>query len=235
MQQDFLNLFQELKIEEPLRPILSQTKVERISTNPDHSAVRIYISSQTLIPKRRIWKLEEAIRSRYFHTQPATKVHIIERFCLTGYTPEHLYENYKDSILEEIHRYSAVLFQVLAKSTLTFGEGKLDVSLEDSIIARSAQKELCEVLDKIFCERCGLPLIIDISYHKAEAGKYRKQEEERINQKILAIIHAAARAGEQDKAAEEENASSNCAGKNAFRKKNADKNAAYGKENASSS
>ena len=55
----FFELFPKLEIEQDISHALEDWVVERVSTNGAHDALRIYLSCSALIPKRRIWKLEE--------------------------------------------------------------------------------------------------------------------------------------------------------------------------------
>ena len=54
----FFELLPKLEIEQDPSHALEDGVVERVSTNGAHDAC-IYLSCSALIPKRRIWKLEE--------------------------------------------------------------------------------------------------------------------------------------------------------------------------------
>ena len=103
------------------------------------------------------------------------------------YTPQKLYDIYKDSILEEINAYSALLFGVFKKVDLEFTEDHLLVTLEDTVIAHGYEEELHDILDKIFCERCGQNLIIHFAYKEPVESKYRENSQILIDNKIAEI------------------------------------------------
>lgn len=135
--------------------IMQGAMIQKVSTNRDRSAIRIYLHCDSLVPKRRIWKMEDAIKKQCFAKENVT-IHIIESFSLSAlYTPEKLYDIYKDSILEEINAYSALLFGVFKKADFTFSEDHLLVTLEDTVIAHGYEQELHDILDKIFVSAAG--------------------------------------------------------------------------------
>ena len=184
----FFELFPKLEIDRDLSHALEDGVVEKVSTNGAHDALRIYLSCSALIPKRRIWKLEEEIQKQCFPGQ-RIKIRIIEKFRLSGqYNPKNLYEAYKDSIYEEIDHFSALLFGVFKKAQMEFDRADhLQITLEDTVIARERENDLHDILDKIFCERCGQRLIIDFSYRKPAKSRYREKSRLEIESEIAEI------------------------------------------------
>ena len=164
MERKFFDVFGKLKDENKGGFVLENCSIERLSTDRDETVLRVFLKSDTIIPKRAIWKLEDRIKDQYFGSKK-TQVKIYESFNLPdSYSAEDLYNSYRDSILEEFYRYSPLLFQILEKSSFRFDEGKLIVSLEDTYLARSHEEEIVSILDKIFCERLGAKVIIDTDF-----------------------------------------------------------------------
>lgn len=163
-------------------------KISRMSTNKRHDVVRLYLDFPTLIPKRRIRALESQIRKDYFGKEEVCVI-IIEHFSLSGqFSPEVVYDSYKDSIFEEMEQYSAVLFSLFSHATLDFdGAEHLLVSLEDTIVAHERERELHEILDKIFCDRCGQRLRIDFAYKERKKSHFIKESDARIQNAIEQI------------------------------------------------
>ena len=187
MDKSFQEVFPSLQLDNDLMQIMQGSMIQKVSTNRDRSAIRIYLHCDSLVPKRRIWKMEDAIKKQCFAKENVT-IHIIESFSLSAlYTPEKLYDIYKDSILEEINAYSALLFGVFKKADFTFSEDHLLVTLEDTVIAHGYEQELHDILDKIFCQRCGQKLIIDFSYKEPVASKYRENSQILIDNQIAEI------------------------------------------------
>ena len=155
MDKSFGEIFPTLQLDHDLTQAMQGAVIQKVSTNKDRSAIRIYLHCDSLIPKRRIWKMEQEIKKQCFPKENVS-VHIMESFSLSSlYTPSKLYDVYKDSILEELHAYSALLFGVFKKADLDFDqEDHLLVTLEDTVIAHGYENELHDILDKIFCQRC---------------------------------------------------------------------------------
>ena len=167
--------------------MMQDSVIQKVSTNRDRSAIRIYLHCASLVPKRRIWKMEQQIKKQCFAKENVS-IHIIESFSLSSlYTPQKLYDIYKDSILEEINAYSALLFGVFKKGDLEFTEDHLLVTLEDTVIAHGYEEELHDILDKIFCERCGQNLIIHFAYKEPVESKYRENSQILIDNQIAEI------------------------------------------------
>ncbi len=188
MDRSFQELFPTLQLDTDLTHALEGAVVTRVSTNRDRTAMRIYLHIKSLVPKRRIWKLEEEIKKQCF-AKENVRIHVMESFSLSSlYTPEKLYEAYKDSILEEIDAFSSLLFGIFKKATFDFStEGHLTVTLEDTVISREYEETLHEILDKIFCERCNQKLVIHFAYREAKESKYRANSQLQIEDRIKEI------------------------------------------------
>ena len=173
MSAKFYDVFSELQVENDLNNILQDAIVEKVSTNPTRDNVRIYLCLHTLLPKRRLWKLENVIKKQYFNTENV-EVRIIEKFNLSAqYNPEKIYEMYRDSMLEEIYKNSSLLYGVLKRADFDFTEeNRIKVTVESTVVAKEKGDELHDYLDKVFCERCGQKVIINIDYKEAKKSDY---------------------------------------------------------------
>ena len=69
MGKAFRETFPTLKLDEELEGLLDTAEVTKISTNREHTRVRVYLKAQRLIFKKNIWKLEEMIASQIFQNQ----------------------------------------------------------------------------------------------------------------------------------------------------------------------
>ena len=163
----FLEVFPDLHITDNLRELLDLVEVERVTTTRDRSSIRIYIVSPRLIHKQNIYGLEKGIREQLFPGKRVA-IKIQEKYRLSGqYTPEKLLMVYRDSILMELKNYSILLYSMFRKAECTFErEDVMRLTLEDTMIARDRTPELKRILEKIFVERCGLPLEIDEEYRE---------------------------------------------------------------------
>ena len=146
-----------------MKGVLSMVEVEKVSAPRDRSALRIYIVSPRLIHKKNIYDLETGIKEQLF---PGKKlaIKIMEKYRLSGqYTPEKLMAVYRDSLLLELKNYSIIEYNIFRKTDFHFPKPDiLHMTVEDTMVNREKAGELKRVLEKVFHERCGLPVEVAI-------------------------------------------------------------------------
>ena len=115
MQKPFFEVFPTLQVEPELKSLLEEVQVTKASSNRARDRLRIYVSSQRLISKKKIFALERAIQDQLF-PKNHLEVKIIEKFILSGqYNPQKLMDVYKDSVLEELKAYSLLEYNLLRR------------------------------------------------------------------------------------------------------------------------
>ena len=188
MAKTFLEVFPELHIDEELGELLKLVEVERVTSNRDHSSIRIYIASPRLIGKRSIYDLEKGIKNQLFPGKQLT-VKIMEKYRLSSqYTPETLLNVYRDSLLLELKNYSIIEYSIFRKVECTFPEPDLlHMTVEDTMVNREKAGELKRVLEKIFHERCGIPVEIQFEYIPPKENRMRKQKELQLSREVEEI------------------------------------------------
>ena len=169
MEKPFLEVFPGLHIGEELKELLKLVMVEKVSMPKDRSSLRIYIVSPRLIHKKNIYSMEEGIAKQLFPGRSIT-VKILEKYRLSAqYTPEKLYQVYKDSILMEFKNFGMIEYNILRRAETAFeAEDTMVMTIEDNLIYRERSKDVGRILEKIFTERCGLPAEVRFSFTKAE-------------------------------------------------------------------
>ena len=187
-QMSFYEVFPNMEAGSDLDMVLSDATVTKVSTGRNKDDIRIYVTFNTLIPKRRIWHLEKSIKKQFFPNNGVT-IRILEDFDLsTQYTPSNLLSSYNDSILEELEDRSALLFNIYKKADLDFTvDGNLKVTIEDTVIAREKEQELFDVLHSIICRRCHQNIKIDFDYKEPVKSKYLENAILEVENKIAAI------------------------------------------------
>jgi DNA polymerase-3 subunit alpha (Gram-positive type) len=191
MGKSFSDVFCELRLTEDMQTFLKDVSVSRVTTNREHTRLRVYMESPHLIDKMRIFQLQDLISRQLFHKK--MEVTIIEKFHLSAqYNLKFLVNAYWDSIKTEIRNYSKVLYTVIRKARLEFPEdGAMELELEDTIPARQHEAELCRILEKIFCERCGLDARLHIQYREHENSRTLQNAEIQLKNKIHLISQRA--------------------------------------------
>ena len=174
MDKRFLEVFPSLELNNTLKELLEEVDVTRIATIRGSNALRIYTESSRLIKKEHIYKLEGLIAAQIMGDRNAD-VRIIEHYHLSEqYTPRNLMEVYHDGILLELGRESMMEHNLFSHAKLEFIDSSvLKLGLEDGVVARSRGEELKNKLEKIFGERCGVPLKVCLEYVEPVQNKHK--------------------------------------------------------------
>ena len=206
MEKDFFDVFPNLKIKEPLQELLDMVLVTRVSCNPDKTRLWVYIKSERWIHKKYIFELEQQIERQCF-PGISIQVKVIEKFHLSRqYTPDNFLEIYRSSMELELRNYNMLEYNLFKRAQITFTEGdRMNLVLPDSVIAREKSEILVEYLHKVFCERCGMDLKIDLKFAQAKESKYRRNAVLQIRQEVENVLkHAKLDKEDTGKNAEEE-------------------------------
>ena len=196
MAHELLSVFSDLNMNDVDKQ-LQDAEVSRIITNRNHTKIRIYMDLNTLVPAERIRHLEKMIKDEYF---PEMDVRIIEKFHLSEqYTPEKVYENYRDSILQEIYANNRIMYQILKGCDLHFEENRLTIVLVDDGMAHVMEQDVVDFYHGVFCDRCGFSLIVNVAYKEGSHDNlFRQKKEEAIKNRLHDIsvqVHDAEEAG----------------------------------------
>ena len=185
MAKGFLEVFPDLHMTTEMEELLKLVDVERVSSTRDRSSIRIYIVSQRLIHKKNIYDLEKGIREQLFPGKKLT-IKIVEKYRLSGqYTPQKLFQVYKDSLLMELKHYSIIEYNILRRAECTFPqENILRMTVEDNAVFREKTSELKRILEKVFHERCGLPVDVIYEYIPVKENQESRQRETQIQREI---------------------------------------------------
>jgi len=202
MQKKFMEVFPGLKLDKTLKVLFEQVDVQRVASTKTRDVLRVYIYSEHLIEKRDVWQVERELKKQLFAQMNLT-VTIIEKYKLSAqYTPIVLFENYKESILAELHEYSPVLYMMLKKAKVDQEGDILHIRLEDHALSRMKEHELLLIMDKVFNERCSLSAKFEINYYEPQEKEnedeivIRRQVQEIVNNAALNKEGASADAGE---------------------------------------
>ncbi len=185
----FFEVFPGLSVQPEIAGLMEGVEVTKVSTNHQRNHLRVYLLSGRLIEKENIYHLEQDIKKQLFPKHDVS-VKIIEKFHLSGqYNPQKLMGVYKDSILQEFHTYSLLEYSMLRLAQMEFPkEDKMQLILEDSVIARQKSEDMVQVLEKIICERCGLDVDIQVNYMEPQEKKHKKNSELQIQNEVRQII-----------------------------------------------
>ncbi len=184
----FYEVFPDMHTESDMDGVLSDAVISKVCTGKSKDDIRIYLTFNTLIPKRRIWSLEKSIKAQFFSNQPVS-IRLVEDFKLSAqYNIKSILDNYSDSILEELEKESPILFNIYKKADIkAIDDNHLLLTLEDTFVSHGREDELKHKLSSIICLRCHQNVAIDIDYKKPVKSKYLQQSDAEIEKRIASI------------------------------------------------
>ncbi len=197
-QKDFFDVFSGLTLNQDLMDLFAFVQIRKITQNSQKNAIRVYITSDRLITKEKIYAVEKSISSSLF--QNRVQVKIIEHFKLSvQYDGPMLLKMYKESILLELKNYNIIIYNMFRKSQAEFSQdGILLLKIEDRVTAKSKSEELKRVLEKIFNERCGIPTEVRLQLEPPTESKNRKKSAIRLEQEVAALMENASLASDEE-------------------------------------
>lgn len=189
MAKQFFDVFSTLKVNQEIRTLFTEIEVEKVTTNAERDYLHIYLSATHLLQKKWIYKMETMIKEQLFGMSPV-RIKIYEQYQLSAqYTPENLFQEYKDSIALELKEMSVVGQSVFQNAICDFiTPDTLCLELEDTIVARGKEQMIVDVIRDVFCKRCQVPLQITVTYRQAKQSKIQTHNAMQLQQEINAIV-----------------------------------------------
>ena len=176
----FFDVFPTLQVKTDLRDYFTETEIERLTTNKEHTRIKVVLHSGHLIHKSRIYRMQDEI-SRQVFRERNPEVYIDEHYALSAqYTPRRLMEEYFDSLVSEIASFSHVMGLYFREARVDYKEdGGIVIVIEDTCLSRKLAFALEEALNRIFRERCGVPATLTVSLEQR-----RKNTVERVERAV---------------------------------------------------
>ncbi|MCM1126851.1 MAG: PolC-type DNA polymerase III [Lachnospiraceae bacterium] len=192
MAKSFFDVFPTLKLDAKIKDLFEQVMVEKVSATKRRDLIRVTIVCDYLIPKETVFKVEKEIKKQFFSAYHVT-VKLYEKFHLSEqYTPQKLMDAYRDSILMELKEYSPIEYNLFKGAEIRFdGDKEMELSIEDSVPARSRGDETVRILEKILNERCGFSIACHIVYQEKKQDVRREEDERKIARQIAEITERA--------------------------------------------
>ena len=190
MEKQFYEVFPSLEDQENPSDLLRQVRVERVTSNRMKTRIRVYLVSEKLLHKERLFQLEKRMKRELFPSEDMY-FQLVERYELSSqYTPKEVLRLYGESISYELKAYSILVYQLFQRADITFpSREEMHLRLEVSPLEEDAAAELLRVLHKILVERCGLKVAITAEHVEKVASSSKAQEQvERRAQELMASI-----------------------------------------------
>ena len=189
MTKPFFEVFPDLKLDSELSHLFEDVTVTKVSSNTARDFIRVYIESHHLIEKKHIYQMEASIVTQVFRNRNI-QVKLYEKFMLSAqYTPKFLFEEYRESILEELKAYRHIEYMLLKTAEYEFPEDNvLKLKVRGDAIMQSGKAEVLRILDKIFHERCQIPVQIEVEDKPPEKSKELERRELKMQQQITWMV-----------------------------------------------
>ena len=190
MPKMFFDVFPTLDVNAEMKKLLTEMEVTKVGMNHEQTKLRVYLLGTHLIHKKNIYGLEKAIADQIFKGKQM-EVKVIEKYQLSGqYNARTLMDIYKDSIFEELRNYSLMEYGLLRSAKIEFtDDSHLNLTMENTIIAQTRSHDIQEFLEKVFCERCGMDLHVNMIYEEPKESRHRRNSEKQIQQEIQNIVN----------------------------------------------
>jgi len=174
----FLEVFKTLELKKSVREIFEDVLVTKFSSNKRRDVIRIYISSNHIIPKKDILTVIAEIKKQLFQGH-VIDVRIIEEYNLpSSYSLKDICDEYWESCITELSEVNKVLENTFKKVEVTEVNGdKIELSLPDTEIVKRREGEILEYLRKVFCERFKMPAVFSVSYRQVDTKDTTKRDE----------------------------------------------------------
>ena len=175
MSKAFFDVFPTLKLDTGLQDLFENVTVEKVTSTKRKDFRRGSI--EHLIQKEDVFRVEREIGKQFFPNMPIV-IKFYERFTLSSqYNPEKLMDVYRESILLELREASPVEYSLFKRADTDFSQDRLLLTLEDTVFGREKGGELARILEKIYNERCSIPVQVELAYKEKAAGKGREVDE----------------------------------------------------------
>ena len=173
----FFEVFDKLtNIPNDIHGLFEEVKVKRVALSKSKQEIRVYIESTRLIQRKQIKKMEYILYKQLFmNTQNV--VNIYENYILSAqYTPETLFDLYKESILDEFRERSILEYKVFSLSDIQFDGNNMTFSCEDNFLIKKMAGEISSHLTSIYKDRFNFDVRVQFEYYEPEVS----EEEEEV-------------------------------------------------------
>lgn len=162
----FFEVFDQLgDTPEDLVQLFKEAVIEKVCVSKSRNEIKVHMESGRLIQRREIGRMEQLIKNRLFPETPDA-VRFQESYHLSAqYTPENLFEVYKESILAEFRGRSILEYNIFELSQITFDGNRITFRCEESFLVRKLAEDFKRHLASIF-ERFNLSVSILFDYYE---------------------------------------------------------------------
>lgn len=165
----FFEVFDQLSnLPKELEELFEEVSVERVKVSKSKAEFRIYMQSNRLILRVNIKKMEYQLHKQLFSTTPNTVV-LCENYILSAqYTPEKLFDIYRDSILQEFRERSILEYNVFELAKVRFEENTIVLDCEENFLVQKMSGSITKYLIELFRDRFNFDIYVRFTYYEPE-------------------------------------------------------------------
>ena len=186
--KEFKKVFPAIKLDRDTYELIGQTTVYDITMFKSKKKMVISISSNNLIQKETIYKVEKALNELVFPNDDEMSCVINERFVLSAqYTVSEIVKIYRESFEQEIKNLGRVNYRLVKHGEWYVNDNIITLALEDTEIARSYSVQIKEYLENTFLSRFSKEVTIGFDYTEEQKTRLREANDIKLRQELLAI------------------------------------------------
>ena len=171
---DFHEAFSDLIINEELERAFNDISVEKVVVSKLRGEITVIVSGNTPVSRNHIISMQNVLSRQIFTSREQT-VLIEERYDLSGFSIEHIFEKNKNSIFEELNEQGRIYYNILNSSKFDFDENTIYIENEDNFIIREKLRNISEWIKLVFHKRFNKEISIRLNLREtAKEGKEDK-------------------------------------------------------------
>lgn len=189
MSSPFFQVFPELNLGQRLSDLFERVTIDQVTAEKTGQYLKIYMTSDCLIQRRDIHQVEREIHKQFF-TDQQIEILLIEHYRLPAvYTPQVLFEQYEQSLEDELGEESAVEADIFHRCKKEFVNTEcLLLTAENDLVTASRMGKIQEKLTEIFRERFDQSLQVQISLTARKEGMRQKRADETMEREVKQIV-----------------------------------------------
>lgn len=186
-EKAFFEVFPDYHCPDELNNLFGNVKVTDVVLSKSKKLLKIYINSRILIPKKKIYKMEDSLSSYLFQNRMHVK--IIEHYELSGqYNVTSLTDMYKESLLDEINHESNILFRLIKNADWYVNDNVIHLTLDDTFLARQRAVYIKNFLETVYKERFDYEINVGFDYTEEQKEAIRLANEHSLELEVRQIM-----------------------------------------------
>ena len=188
----FFEVFPSIKVNSELELMFRQTKVAKVTLSSLGDMLTVCILSDHIIPYDMLVRVRKAIKDTLFRDKDMS-VRLLQRYELPDtYTVRSIMEEYRESLTEELKDKEHLIGLAFKQADIEFIDDRtMLLRLPDSRTNRDNEHRMCEILERIFTDRCGVDCILRVEYKERAESTLKTSGDIMIERRIAQIAASA--------------------------------------------